>query len=181
MLPELKICGINDLGFAIEAEKSVDYLGFIFAKKSPRYVTPEEAAKIIAALSGKAKKVGVFVSFIEAKEIASEIKFDVIQLHFRAKAEEVEFFRLLGFEVWTLAGGAEGDGVLFDSSHGDGETELRQGAYKAILAGKIGPENFAAAIKSGADILDMNSALEEAPGRKSLAKLNELQRLLVIK
>lgn len=171
MTPKLKICGVNDLRFAVEAEKKADYLGFIFATKSPRYVTPEYAAEMIAALSGKAKKVGVFVSSVGAEEIAASLKLDVIQLHFRATAMEVEFFRSRGYEVWTLAGGAEGDGVLFDSSHGDGDTNFRLGDYKAILAGGISPENLEAAKKSGADIIDMSSSLEDRVGHKDINRL----------
>lgn len=174
MTPKLKICGVNDLDFAVKAEKKADYLGFIFAKKSPRYVTKEYAAEMIAALSGKAKKVGVFVSEEGAAEIAAELKLDVVQLHFRATEAQVEKFRALGFEVWTLAGGAQGDGVLFDSSHGDGETELEKGAYKAILAGGISPENLDEAKKSGADIIDMSSSLEDRVGHKDIKRLAAL-------
>ena len=49
--PKLKICGVRDGAFARRAEElGVDYLGFIFAEKSPRYVTPEAAAAIGLAL-----------------------------------------------------------------------------------------------------------------------------------
>ena len=74
--------------------------------------------------------------------------------------------------MWTLAGGAEGDGVLFDSSHGDGETAFRKGAFKSILAGRIGADNLAEALRPGPDVIDVNSSLEASPGRKDAARLS---------
>ena len=50
-MPLLKICGINDTAFAVEAAKcGVDYLGFIFAEGSPRRVTPEKARALLDKL-----------------------------------------------------------------------------------------------------------------------------------
>jgi phosphoribosylanthranilate isomerase len=62
---------------------------------------------------------------------------------------------------------SEGDGVLFDSSHGDGDTAFRNGNYKSIIAGRIGVENVADALALKPDIIDVNSSLETAPGVKS--------------
>ena len=98
-------------------------------------------------------------------------RLDVVQLHRRATEEDVAALRTAGFEVWTLAGGAPGDGVLFDSSHGDGERCFRKGPYKAILAGGIGEANVAEALRLGPDVIDVNSSLETSPGVKSAALL----------
>ena len=192
---KLKICGINDAAFAAEAaRRGVDYLGFIFEPSSPRYVTVEKAALIAAADWGQSALpgstpntqttqtpkqpkhpllVGVFVrhSVAEIIAIMRAARLDVVQLHRRADAADVAALRAAGYEVWTLAGGAEGDGVLFDSSHGDGETAFRRGAYRAILAGRIGVDNLAAALALGPDVLDVNSSLETAPGVKSAERL----------
>lgn len=173
---KLKICGINDPDFAAEAAKrGVDFLGFIFHPSSPRNITPEKARTIVAGLSGRVRCVGVFVnqSVSEIREIMREVGLDVVQLHRRALPEEVLALRDEGYELWTLAGGAEGDGVLFDSSHGDGETDFRRGDYQAILAGRIGVENLQEARALNPDILDVNSSLESSPGVKDIAKLTE--------
>lgn len=177
---KLKICGINDSLFAVKAaEKGVDYLGFIFHAASPRAVTPERATEIAAAVrtcGGRVPRfVGVFVKQT-VEDILSVMRaahLDVVQLHRRASAEDVAALRTAGYEVWTLAGGAPGDGVLFDSSHGDGDTRFRKGDYVAILAGGIGVGNLAAALALKPDILDVNSSLETQPGVKSLKKLGE--------
>ena len=97
---------------------------------------------------------------------------DVVQLHRRASSEDVAALKAAGYEVWTLAGGAEGDGVLFDSSHGDGDTAFRNGNYKSIIAGRIGVENVADALALKPDIIDVNSTLETAPGVKSTILLS---------
>lgn len=176
---KLKICGINDRSFAERAaELGVDYLGFIFHDSSPRAVTEARARDFAAGLS--VRKVGVFVlqSVDEIVRIMRSVGLDVVQLHRRATQEEVSALKAAGFEVWTLAGGAPGDGVLFDSSHGDGETEFRKGPYKAILAGKIGVDNLLAAKALAPDILDVNSSLETSPGFKSRRKLEELMSAL---
>ena len=127
MRPEIKVCGVNDAAFAASAARAgVDYLGFIFEPSSPRAVTVEKAIecgkRLGDAASCRVRRVGVFVKQTTAEivETMRMARLDVVQLHRRATEEEVAALRAAGFEVWTLAGGAPGDGVLFDSSHGDG-------------------------------------------------------------
>ena len=182
---KIKICGISDAAFAAEAaRRGVDYLGFIFEPSSPRYVTAEKAAAIVASLDAAAwqrvRLVGVFVHGTPDEIVATmrRARLDIVQLHRRASAEDVAALKAVGFEVWTLAGGAEGDGVLFDSSHGDGETAFRKGGYTSILAGRIGADNVAAAVRLGPDVLDVNSSLETKPGVKDAGLLAEFLRVL---
>ena len=94
-----------------------------------------------------------------------------MQLHRFANAEDVHWLQEAGYEVWTLAGGFPGDGVLFDSSHGEGERTLRTGAWKTILAGGISVGNLSEAMRSGADVIDVSGSLEESPGVKTLSRL----------
>ena len=174
MRAEVKVCGTNDSAFAAAAARlGVDYLGFIFEPSSPRHVTVGQAAEIAAALGAEARRrvrlVGVFVRGTPV-EIAATMRragLDVVQLHRRATTADVAALKAAGYEVWTLAGGAEGDGVLFDSTHGDGETAFRQVDGKSIVAGRIGVENLADVLALGPDVVDVNSSLETAPGVKS--------------
>ena len=188
MRPEIKICGINDALFALEAARlGVDYLGFIFETSSPRCVDVMQASVIATQLGAsqlgerashqferKPRLVGVFVRQTpsEILDIMDRAGLDIVQL--RATPEDVAALRASGREIWTLAGGAPGDGVLFDSSHGDGESAFRKGAYKSILAGRLSAENAAEAIATGADVLDFNSSLETSPGCKSIQLLHDL-------
>ena len=171
---KIKVCGTNDAVFAAEAVRlGVDYLGFIFEPSSPRYVTVEKASEIVSSLDASLRRrvrlVGVFVRETpdEITETMRRTGLDVVQLHRRATKEDVAALKATGYEVWTLAGGAEGDGVLFDSSHGDGDTAFRTGVFKSILAGRIGVENVANALALKPDIIDVNSSIETQPGVKS--------------
>lgn len=175
---KIKVCGANDAVFAAEAVRlGVDYLGFIFEPSSPRYVTVEKASEIVSSLDASLRRrvrlVGVFVRETpdEITETMRRVGLDVVQLHRRATGEDVAALKAAGYEVWTLAGGAEGDGVLFDSSHGDGDTAFRTGGFKSILAGRIGVENVANALALKPDIIDVNSSIETQPGVKSTIQL----------
>ena len=184
--PQLKVCGINDAVFARAADAAgVDYLGFIFAAKSPRRVTVSQAVDIVRQLSARIRKVGVFVTQTAA-EIAETMRLaslDIVQLHRRAAAEDVATLRRAGFEVWTLDGGADGDAVVIDSPRGGGSGTLgdwsrvatahARGA-RVVLAGGLGADNLREAAATGADVLDVNSSLETAPGVKSVERLNQL-------
>ena len=178
-LPKLKVCGVSDAAFAVAAEaRGVDYLGFIFAEGSPRRVTPDEAAAITSRLSGAARRVGVFVRETpeEIVRVMRDARLDVVQLHRRASAADVDALHAAGYEVWTLAGGAPGDAVLFDSSHGDGETAFLRGSWRTVLAGGISAENVAAALALGPDVIDVSGSLETSPGRKDVSLLDEFVR-----
>lgn len=181
MTPQLKVCGVAHAEFAAEAaRRAVGYLGVIFAAKSPRRVSLETARAVAASARAAAANppriVGVFVEQTadEILEIARSVPLDVVQLHRRASADDVVSLRAAGLEVWTLAGGAPGDGVLFDSSHGDGETEFRKGEYKAVVAGGISAANVGEALKLEPDVVDVNSSIETAPGVKSVEMLDSL-------
>ncbi len=195
-MPQLKICGITDAAFAVEAAKrGIDYLGLIFAAGSPRRVTPEEAREIAAAARGP-RFVGVFVeqSVEEIAHIAETVPLDVIQLHGDYGAEEVAALKGKGYEVWRLCSDRDGaaarerdapDAVLLDGrdgarSGGTGKladwsrvAELKRAGCRVVLAGGISAANIAAAVATGADILDVNSSLETSPGKKSIRLLGE--------
>lgn len=176
MSAKIKICGVNDVAFAVEAERfGADYLGFIFAGESPRRVTAGFVVEARRRLRGKVRCVGVFTD-VTVSEIVVKAKvcgLDIVQLHRRASVRDVSELRSNGLEVWTLAGGAEGDAVIFDSSHGDGETRMRNGSFKSVLAGGISAANVGAALESGADVIDVSGSLESSRGVKSIERLKE--------
>ena len=175
-LPKLKICGVNDAAFAAEAERcGANYIGVIFADGRPRRVTPAQAKEIVQSLRGAARAVGVFTTtpVAEVVQIAGEVGLGIVQLHRKAAAADVKALKDHGLEVWALAGGADADAMLFDSSHGDGERSLRKGPWLSVLAGGISSGNVEEAVRSGADVIDASGSLESSPGVKSIALLHE--------
>ncbi|MDD4954792.1 MAG: phosphoribosylanthranilate isomerase [Candidatus Omnitrophica bacterium] len=81
---KVKICGITNLEDALACSKEgADALGFIFSKKSPRYITEKEAAKIISGLDPYITKVGVFMDEEKEKvfETANMLSLDALQFH----------------------------------------------------------------------------------------------------
>ena len=193
----LKICGIADPVFAcVAAEGGVDYLGFIFASKSPRCVTPERAAEIVSAVRGGRpipRMVGVFTlrPVADVLRVADEVGFDVVQLHGKFSPEDVAAVKASGREAWLLDDGGDpgataADGILIDGVKGNlvggtGERSdwarvavVQAAGKKAILAGGLSAANIAAARATGADVLDVNSSLETSPGVKSVDRLAKL-------
>lgn len=198
-MPRLKVCGITDAAFAVEAaRRGVDYLGLIFAEGSPRWVTEVRAREIVGAVrqAGFAPRfVGVFVkhSVAEIAEIASRMGFEVIQLHGEYSSDEVASLKAQGYEVWRLHGPTTGrtgilpvdsceDAVLLDGRRGTEShradwslvAPLKAAGRRVVLAGGISAANIADAVATGADVIDVNSAIESAPGVKSPALLAEL-------
>lgn len=78
-----KICGIKDLLSAKVAEEAgADFIGFVFYKKSQRYVNPDVAA-VISGQVHQSRKVGVFVDeeLEHVNSIARRVQLDYVQLH----------------------------------------------------------------------------------------------------
>ena len=185
MRPKLKICGVNDAAFAVRAaELGADYLGFIFAAGSPRQVSVETAQAIAArvrAVSRTVKFVGVFTTAAvdEIAAVARAVGLDVIQLHRRATAADSAALKARGWEVWALAGSelppCGVDALMIDTSHGDGDRTVAPGdGSRLILAGGISAENLSAVVDAGAYIIDVSGSLEDAPGVKSVRRLEAL-------
>ncbi|UVW30421.1 phosphoribosylanthranilate isomerase [Massilia sp. H6] len=80
----IKICGITreeDLHAAVAA--GADALGFVFYRASPRYVTPERAGQLCAALPPYVSAVALFVNATveEVKAVAASAPLSLIQFH----------------------------------------------------------------------------------------------------
>ena len=82
MHPKVKICGMTDAETIQTAiQHKVDYLGFVFYKKSPRNLTINQAKQLTNNIPTNVKRVAVLVN--EGDEFIEQIKssFDYLQLH----------------------------------------------------------------------------------------------------
>ena len=155
-----------------------DYIGYVFAEKSRRYIAPEKAAGLTKLLDKRIIPVGVFVNE-SVENIVSTVKcgaIKVAQLHGEESEEDIKALKSLGIPVikaFRINSTADceraesccADFVLLDSGGGSGEVfdwSLISGIKrKFFLAGGITPENAAEAIKAFKPYaLDASSCLE---------------------
>lgn len=93
---DIKICGLSEPGsvdVALAGEAS--HLGFVFFEKSPRNVTPENAAALSARAAGKAVSVAVTVDADDAvlDKIVKVMKPGMLQLHGTESPERVTYIK----------------------------------------------------------------------------------------
>ena len=61
-MTKIKLCGLyRPCDIETANELKPEYIGFVFASKSKRYITPEKAANLKRLLNPNIKAVGVFV------------------------------------------------------------------------------------------------------------------------
>lgn len=87
----IKVCGMT-LPEQVNAldEMGVDFAGFIFYPKSPRYVGNKISPEKMRQIKGRIAKVGVFVNspYDELMKTVEEYRLDMVQLH----GDETAFF-----------------------------------------------------------------------------------------
>ena len=89
---DIKICGLSTPEtIAAALDGGASHVGFIFFPKSPRNVTPQQAAELRKAARGRAKAVAVTVDatdgFLDA--VVSAMRPDMLQLHGKETPERV--------------------------------------------------------------------------------------------
>ena len=186
----IKICGITNQEDALKAaELGAWALGFIFYKKSPRYISPYKAKKIIEELPPFISPVGVFVNQSEGalKDIADFCGIRTIQLHGeetplscrRLRAYKIiKAFRINeGFDFNDLPKFSVA-AFLFDTHQdnaygGSGKVfnwELLKNLKTnkpVILSGGLNPDNIASALRAVHPYaVDVSSGVEKSPGKK---------------
>jgi phosphoribosylanthranilate isomerase len=188
----VKICGLtNEADARFAAEAGADYLGFVFASASPRYIAPDTLASFAGRLPPHAKKVGVFVD--AAPEEISSVRdlcgLDVVQLHGRetravaarlgAGGEVWRALALTGPEALREAETFDGFTILADNERGGGRrscdhatARILAATTRLFLAGGLDASNVAAAIRAVRPFgVDAASRLESAPGQKDPDKV----------
>lgn len=189
-MTNIKLCGLSR-PCDIEAanELNPDYIGFVFASKSRRYVTYEKAAELKSQLSPEIQAVGVFVNE-HPKNVVNLLKngiIDIAQLHGDEDEDYITQLRLLtdkpiikAFLIKTAndiktAEQSTADYILLDSGAGTG-TVFDWGLVKSIrrpyfLAGGLDARNVTDAVKALHPFaVDVSSGIE-TDGAKDTSKM----------
>lgn len=167
-MTKAKLCGLSrpcDI-IAVNALHP-DYIGFVFAKKSKRYVSPCRARELKNMLCACIQSVGVFVNepVENVAELLSSGVIDIAQLHgkedeayiasLRALTDKpiIKAFRIDTAEDVAAANASSADYVLLDSGNGGTGTvfdwQLLSGITRPyFLAGGLNPENAEEAVRA---------------------------------
>lgn len=180
-MSKIKLCGLSrkcDIEWANELHP--EYIGFVFAPKSRRYVSVDTAAELKAMLSEDIKTVGVFVnSPIESVAyILSRGIIDIAQLHGSEDEEYIsrlvkltdkpiiKAFSINSAADVSAANNSSADMVLLDSGQGGTGTNFDWKLLGNInrpyfLAGGLCCENISQAITAlDPYAVDVSSGIE---------------------
>lgn len=189
-MTRIKLCGLSCLCDIETANKlKPDYIGFVFAPQSRRYITPEQAAEMKRLLDPGICAVGVFTD--ETPEGAAELLnrgvIDMAQLHGNEDEAYIRKLRKLtdrpmirAFQIKNGKDAAEAeqsqaDYILLDSGAGTG-TAFNWDLIKNIkrsyfLAGGLDAENVPYGIKALRPFaVDVSSGIE-TDGKKDYGKM----------
>lgn len=177
-------------------EAGADALGFVFYEKSPRHITPAQAASIIRQLPPFVSRVGLFVDapMEEVAMLMSTTGIDTLQFHGdespeycgRFHCSQLKAIRVRNAQSLKGLRSYPVTGLLLDSyvsgkSGGTGTTfdwslaiEAKRIGKPIVLAGGLKPETVAAAVKAVNPFgVDVSSGVESSPGKKDVAKLRD--------
>lgn len=197
---KVKICGLTNKEDALNAiSLGADAIGFIFAKNSPRTVTPEIVEGISPFLPPFVSLVGVFVDqpVEEVKDIMSRCRLDLAQLHGNESPAEcmaigrrvIKAFQVSEPEDLAAIAAYQGlvsamllDTKIADLKGGTGQAfdwglaiSAKENDIPLILAGGINSDNIKKAVKMvNPYALDISSGVESEPGKKDYNKMQDI-------
>ena len=178
---KIKMCGLSrPCDIEKVNELRIDYIGFVFAPKSKRYVSLEKARELKKLLDPKIKAVGVFVKE-DAETVANLLEkgiIDIAQLHggedesyiqkLRSLTSKpiIKAFRIDSAEDVEKANKSTADFILLDSGNGGTGTTFDWSLLRSIsrpffLAGGLDVNNVKEAAKTLAPYaVDVSSGIE---------------------
>jgi len=194
-----KVCGITSAeDAAAAAAAGADALGFVLWPGSPRAVTLEQAAAIVADLPAGVWRVGVFVDATpqDLAAAADRLALDFVQLHGDESPQACAAAPRPVWKALRLAPGTPPEAaqqlaaaypeatLLIDAKvagayGGTGEeadwsvAAQLASTRRVVLAGGLRAGNVAAAVARVRPwAVDVSSGVESAPGRKDVDKIN---------
>jgi phosphoribosylanthranilate isomerase len=197
-MTKVKVCGMTNLADAEHAAAHGAWaIGLIHHRGSPRFVRPEVAEEIGAALKRRCEVAGVFVNSTldEVIDAAERENLTLLQFHGeegpsfcveagrRTGAKVIKAMRIKSAADVQAAEAFRTDFHLFDAywhglHGGTGQSfdwdlvAKRRSKVPMILAGGLTAENVAGAIELVRPFgVDVVSGVEAEPGRKDLTKV----------
>ena len=200
-MTKIKFCGIkreDDIAFANIILP--EYIGFVFAKKSKRYVTPEKAAELKEKLDSRILSVGVFVNENPKKiaELLNNKVIDLAQLHGNEDEEYIrelrnftsnsiiKAFNVTGDNEVKSALKSTADFIMLDSPLAGSGKRFTWNLIKNItrpyfLAGGLNPENVFGAVQTLKPYaVDVSSGIE-TDGVKDFEKMKRFAAVRKLK
>jgi len=194
---KVKVCGTTSLtGAELVKNSPASFAGLIFAEKSKRFVTLQQAKQMTTTVAFQ--YVGVFVDapIEHVVNYAQELQLAAVQLHGQENQAYINSLRSQlpdQCQIWLAKGVKDKLPTLDESgvdyflldcqvgeqSGGTGQTFSWQlldaitDKSNIILAGGITPNNVKQAANLGVAMLDLNSGVESAPGIKQQEKINQ--------
>lgn len=191
----VKICGITSVEDALMVvAQGCDAIGLVFYAPSPRYVLPEQAAMIVAALPPFITAVGLFVDATqnEIQSVLATVDLDCLQFHGNETPEQCRVYglqymkairvqpdtNLLQYEIdfydaKALLLDAYVEGLVGGTGQAFDWNLIPKTLVKPIvLAGGLTADNVALAIKQTSPYaVDVSGGVEKAKGIKDAAKV----------
>ena len=200
--PKVKICGISN----IEILKTLisldlDFIGFIFYSKSPRYIDTKFLQSIEDLDFKNSRPVCVYVNADEnyIYETSSYFNNPILQFH---GDEENNFCESFGLDYWkairvkdkedleTISLYNSAQAILLEnhkegSYGGTGESfnwtilkDIENDDQNFVLSGGINSQNVDNALKTNSWCLDLNSGVESQEGIKNIELVKDILKTI---
>ena len=200
--PKVKICGISNIEtFKTLISLDLDFIGFIFYSKSPRYVDTKFLQSIEDIDFKDSRPVCVYVNAEEdyIYETSSYFNNPILQFH---GDEENNFCESFGLDYWkairvkdkedleTISLYNSAQAILLEnhkegSYGGTGESfnwtilkDIENDDQNFVLSGGINSQNVDNALKTNSWCLDLNSGVESQEGIKNIELVKDILKTI---
>jgi len=200
--PKIKICGVSDIDILKQLISfNLDYVGFIFYSKSPRFVYEAFLEKIQDIDFKDTRPVCVYVNADEdfIYKTSSFFNNPILQFH---GDEDQNFCETFGLDYWKairikdendiekISQYNSASAILLENHKdgtygGTGESfdwellkNINNDTYNFVLSGGINSENVDNALKTNSWCLDLNSGVESQEGIKDILLIKDILKTI---
>ena len=200
--PKIKICGISDIEILKQLiNLNLDYVGFIFYSKSPRFVDEVFLEKIQNIDFKETRPVCVYVNADEdfIYKTSSFFNNPILQFH---GDEDQNFCETFGLDYWKairikdendiekISEYNSASAILLENHKdgtygGTGESfnwellnDIDNDFQNFVLSGGINSENVDNALKTNSWCLDLNSGVESQEGIKDILLIKDILKTI---